>query len=204
MITVMRRYRRVLQIGLLFVIAAFVITSVVVSGANPFRGGGVARDSVATVNGETIPTDRFQRRYQAYLEAYAQMYKDRFSPEIAERMGLPQQVVNDLVVEAIVVQRARAEGLEITDAELNAQIQGATRIPSRPLPSRLAGSTPRTTPTGAFTTSHNRSRQVAGKVTVPVCCVPYAWVATGCPGRFMERMSGDRLSGARAARGLEP
>ena len=123
MITVMRRYRRVLQIGLLFVIAAFVITSVVVSGANPFRAGGVARDSVATVNGETIPTDRFQRRYQAYLEAYAQMYKDRFSPEIAERMGLPQQVVNDLVVEAIVVQRARAEGLEITDAELNAQIQ---------------------------------------------------------------------------------
>src|SRR5438876_4841984 len=123
MITVMRRYRRVLQIGLLFVIAAFVITSVVVSGANPFRGGGVARDSVATVNGETIPTDRFQRRYQAYLEAYAQMYKDRFSPEIAERMGLPQQVVSDLVVEAVVVQRARAEGLEITDTELNAQIQ---------------------------------------------------------------------------------
>ena len=123
MITVMRRYRRVLQIGLLFVIAAFVITSVVVSGANPFRGGGVARDSVATVNGETIPTDRFQRRYQAYLEAYAQMYKDRFSPEIAERMGLPQQVLNDLVLEAIVVQRARAESLEITDTELNAQIQ---------------------------------------------------------------------------------
>ncbi len=122
MITVMRRYRRLLQIGLLFVIAAFVITSVVVSGSNTFRGG-VEGDSVATVNGETIPVDRYHRRYQAYVDAYAQVYRDRFTPEIAERMGLPQQVVNDLVQEALVVQQARAEGFEVTDAELNAQIQ---------------------------------------------------------------------------------
>jgi peptidyl-prolyl cis-trans isomerase D len=122
MITVMRRYRRVLQVGLLVVIAAFVITSVVVSGSNTFRGD-VPSDSVARVNGETIPTDRYQRRYQAYMDAYAQVYRDRFTPELAERMGLSQQVVNDLVQETLVVQRARAEGLEVTDVELNAQIQ---------------------------------------------------------------------------------
>jgi peptidyl-prolyl cis-trans isomerase D len=122
MITMMRRYRRVLQVGLLVVIAAFVITSVVVSGSNTFRGD-VPRDSVATVNGESIPTDRYQRRYQAYVDAYAQVYRDRFTPELAERMGLPEQVVQDLVQETLVVQRARAEGLEITDVELNAQIQ---------------------------------------------------------------------------------
>jgi peptidyl-prolyl cis-trans isomerase D len=126
MITVMRRYRRVLQVGLLVVIAAFVITSVVVSGSGTFRSGP-SGDGVATVNGETIPVERYQRRYQAYMDAYAQIYRDRFSPEMAERMGLSQQVVNDLVQEALVVQRARAEGLEITDAELNAQIQA---IPS--------------------------------------------------------------------------
>jgi peptidyl-prolyl cis-trans isomerase D len=122
MITMMRRYRRVLQVGLLVVIAAFVVTSVVVSGSGTFRSG-VPEDSVATVNGETIPTDRFRRRYQAYVDAYAQVYRDRFTPELAERMGLPQQVVQDLVLETLVVQRARTEGLEVTDAELNAQIQ---------------------------------------------------------------------------------
>jgi peptidyl-prolyl cis-trans isomerase D len=122
MITVMRRYRRILQIGLLLVIAAFVLTSVLVSGGTPFSGRPPV-DAVATVNGESIPTERFQRRYQAYAEAYAQVYRDRFTPELAERMGLPQQVVNDLVQEVLVVQRARAEGLEVTDAELNAQIQ---------------------------------------------------------------------------------
>ena len=43
MITIMRRYRRVLQVGLLVVIAAFVVTSVVVSGSNTFRGDTPAR-----------------------------------------------------------------------------------------------------------------------------------------------------------------
>jgi peptidyl-prolyl cis-trans isomerase D len=120
MITVMRRYRRLLQIGLLLVIAAFVLTSIFVGT----MGGGADRaDAVASVNGEKIPLERYQRRYQAYLDAYSRVYRDRFSPELAEQLGLPQQAVNDLVQEALVVQRARVEGLEVTDEELNAQIQ---------------------------------------------------------------------------------
>jgi peptidyl-prolyl cis-trans isomerase D len=120
MITVMRKYRRLLQIGLLLVIAAFVLTSIFVGT----MGGGPDRaDAVASVNGETIPLERYQRRYQAYLDAYSRVYRDRFSPELAEQLGLPTQAVNDLVQEALVVQRARTEGLEVTDEELNAQIQ---------------------------------------------------------------------------------
>jgi peptidyl-prolyl cis-trans isomerase D len=120
MITVMRRYRRMLQIGLLLVIAAFVLTSVFVG---TMRGGSDRTDAVASVNGEAIPLERYQRRYQAYLDAYSRVYRDRFSPELAEQLGLPQQAVNDLVQEALVVQRARSEGLEVSDEELNAQIQ---------------------------------------------------------------------------------
>lgn len=120
MITVMRRYPRVLLLGLLLVIGAFVLTSVFVGA----MGGDAERtDVVASVNGETIPVERYQRRYQAYLDAYSRVYRDRFSPELAEQLGLPQQAVNDLVQEALVVQRARAEGLEVSDEELNAQIQ---------------------------------------------------------------------------------
>jgi peptidyl-prolyl cis-trans isomerase D len=121
MITVMRRYRRLLQIGLLMVIAAFILTSVYVGS----RSGGAENraDAVATVNGEPIPLERYQRRYQAYLDAYSRVYRERFSPTLAEQLGLPQQAVNDLVQEAVVVQRARAEGLAVSDEELNAQIQ---------------------------------------------------------------------------------
>jgi len=123
MITLMRRYRKSLQIGLLVIIAAFVASLFVFAATGSrFGGGGETRDSVATVNGETIPVERFQRRYQSYVEAYAQIYRDRFSNELAERMGLPQQVLGDLVQEALIVQRANAEGLSVGDEELNARI----------------------------------------------------------------------------------
>lgn len=120
MITVMRRHRKALQVSLLVVIAAFV-ASLFIFGAGGV-GDGNEREWTAKVNGETIPVERYQRRYQAYLDMYAQIYRDRFTPALAERMGLPQQVVNDLVQEALVVQRARTEGLELSDEELNAQI----------------------------------------------------------------------------------
>jgi peptidyl-prolyl cis-trans isomerase D len=119
MITVMRRYRRTLQVGLLVVVAAF-IASLFIFGSSGFDGR--AADRVATVNGEPIPIERYQRRYREYLTMYGQVLGDRFTPEMAERFGLPQQVVEDLVVEALAVQRARAEGLTVTDEELNAQI----------------------------------------------------------------------------------
>ena len=122
MITWMRRYRRTLNVTLIVVALGFA-ASLFVFGASGFRDEERAAASVAKVNGELIPTERYQRRYQAYLDAYSQLYRDRVTPELAERMGLPQQVVNDLVQEAVIVQRARAEGLELSDEELNAQIQ---------------------------------------------------------------------------------
>lgn len=121
MITVMRRHRRALQVGLLVVVAAF-IASLFVFGTSGFDDRG-AGEAIATVNGEAISAERFQRRYQAYLDAYSRIYRERFSPRLAEQLGVPKQVVDDLVQEAVVVQRARAEGLEVTDEELNAQIQ---------------------------------------------------------------------------------
>src|SRR3989442_4368845 len=120
MITFMRRYRRTLQIGLLVIVAAFV-ASLFIFGTSG-RDGGSARDSVATVNGEKISVERYQRRYQEYLSMYAQMMRDRFNPEMAERLGLPQQVVDDLVLETVAVQKAQSEGLNVSDEELNAQI----------------------------------------------------------------------------------
>jgi peptidyl-prolyl cis-trans isomerase D len=118
----MRRYRKALNVSLVLVAGAFA-ASLFVFGASGFRGDDRAAGAVATVNGESISAERYQRRYQAYLDAYTQMYRDRFTPELAERMGLSQQVVNDLVQEAVIVQQARAEGMEVSDEELNARIQ---------------------------------------------------------------------------------
>ncbi|MEX2146091.1 MAG: peptidylprolyl isomerase [Candidatus Rokuibacteriota bacterium] len=118
MITVMRRHRKLLQIGLLLVIAAFVLSSVYIGSLS--GGDGAARaDAVAIVNGEVIPAERYQRRYEVYLNFYAQMNRGSFTPQLAEQMGLPQQVLDDVIREAAAVQRARAEGLELSDEEFN-------------------------------------------------------------------------------------
>lgn len=121
MITAMRRNLKALSISLWVVIAAFIGTTFLVWGKGSITGGDSA--AVATVNGEEIPLDRYQRRYQAYLEFHRQLYRERFTAELAERLGLPQQALDDLILEALVVQRATAEGLSVSDNELRAQIE---------------------------------------------------------------------------------
>src|SRR5260370_19037008 len=97
MISAMRRSRKALQVGLLVVVVAFV-ASLFIFGSRGV-GGGPTPDTVATVNGESISIERFQHRYQAYVEAYRQVYRHRFSSELAEHLGLPQQAANDLLHE---------------------------------------------------------------------------------------------------------
>ena len=121
MITFMRRYRKGLQVGLLVVIIAFV-ASLFVFGSRGFDGGSEAGDRVATVNGERISRKQYQDRYQAVMDYYSQMNRGRLSAEMAEQLGLPQRVVDELVTEAVVVQRAQAEGLGIDDEEFNASV----------------------------------------------------------------------------------
>ena len=121
MITFMRRYRKGLQVGLLVVIIAFV-ASLFVFGSRGFDGGSEAGDRVATVNGERISRKQYQDRYQAVMDYYSQVNRGRLTAEMAEQLGLPQRVVDELVTEAVVVQRAQAEGLGIDDEEFNASV----------------------------------------------------------------------------------
>ena len=121
MISFMRRYRRGLQIGLLVVIAAFV-ASLFVFGSSGLDTGPERTDAVATVNGETISRRQYQDRFQGYLEMYTRGNQGRLTAELAEQLGLPQRVVDELVTEAAVVQRAQKEGLGLGDEEFNAAV----------------------------------------------------------------------------------
>ncbi|MFQ5897188.1 MAG: SurA N-terminal domain-containing protein [Candidatus Methylomirabilia bacterium] len=121
MIGAMRRNIKTLSIFLWLVIAAFIGTTFLVWGRGSITGTG-GPGAVATVNGEEIPLERYQRRYQDYLAFYQQLYRDRFSSELARRLGLSRQVLDELVREELVIQRAKAEGITVGDAELNARI----------------------------------------------------------------------------------
>jgi peptidyl-prolyl cis-trans isomerase D len=122
-ISSMRNYFRSLKFVLLIVIVAFIATSVVYFGAGALDTGP-SGNAVASVNGEEITAERFRRAYANYVEFLQQVYRQRLTPEMIERLGLTQQVINELIQEALVVQQADREGIRVTDEELRSRISG--------------------------------------------------------------------------------
>src|SRR5207249_573190 len=103
MISVMRRYRRVLQVGLLVVIAAFVLTSVYIGS---MAGGSRNReDAIATVNGEAIPVDRYRRAFQSYVNQMTQYSRQPLTPDLIEQLRIADNVRDALVPGGYVVHR---------------------------------------------------------------------------------------------------
>jgi peptidyl-prolyl cis-trans isomerase D len=118
----MRRNLKLLSIALWVVIAAFIGTTFLVWGKGSITGGNDP-NAVATVNGEEVSLAAYQRRYRNYLDFYRQLYKERFTPELAEKLGVSQQVLNDLIQEGLIRQRARKEGVRVGDQEVRERIQ---------------------------------------------------------------------------------
>jgi peptidyl-prolyl cis-trans isomerase D len=119
----MREYFRSLKFILVIIIVAFIATSVIYFGTSAISGSANKPTVVATVNGEEIPVERFRRAQASLVDAYERMSKQRMTPELAERMGLNQQVIADLVTDAVIIQGAAREGVRVTDDELRARIQ---------------------------------------------------------------------------------
>ena len=123
LIGAMREYFRGLKFILLVVIVAFVATSLFFYGSGSLKGDGARGSAPATVNGEDIPAARLQRMQRNYIEYYRRAYRQDITPEMAERMGLTQQVISDLIQEALINQQARREGVDVGDEELRLRIQ---------------------------------------------------------------------------------
>ena len=123
MISSMREYFRSLKFILVIIILAFIGTSVVYFGTSTLSGGGSNPNVVATVNGEEIPAERYRRALANLGAEYERLAKQRMTPELAERLGLNQQVMNELVAEALIIQGAEREGVRVSDDELRAGIQ---------------------------------------------------------------------------------
>ena len=123
LIGAMRAYFKGLKLVLVFVIVAFIATSLFYFGSGALKGDGARSAAPATINGEEVPPARFERMQRNYVEQYRRAYRQDITPEMAERMGLTQQVISDLVQEALINQRATREGITVSDEELRLRIQ---------------------------------------------------------------------------------
>ncbi len=118
MLEFMRKRARSIWIKVVFliIVAVFIFWGIggSVSGGRP--------DIVANVNGHPISARDFQRAYENVKNSYREMYKERLTPELLERMNLREQTLDQLV--NIQLLRAEAEriGFTVSDDEVRQEI----------------------------------------------------------------------------------
>lgn len=121
MLKVMRESFQQLKWILVFVVFVFILFVFVDWGA----GGARSRQEepfAARVNGETISLQDYNRALFYTEQRYEQLYGRNLTPEIRQSLGLPQQVINGLVEETLLLQEARRLDLDATPAEVRQQI----------------------------------------------------------------------------------
>ena len=124
MLKMMRDNFQQLKWALLAVVAAFVIGFVYVDMG--LGGAGRVREQdrayAARVNGETIPFREYDRALYYTEKNYEQMYRQPLSPEMIQAMNLPQQVLDGLVDQRLLLQQASKLHLTATPEEVRKRI----------------------------------------------------------------------------------
>ena len=126
MLKVMRDSFHHLKWILIAVVAAFIFGFVFIDmglGGSAFGGG--ANDTqafAARVNGETIAINDYYRALANLEQMYEQMYGQQFTPEMAQQMGLPKQVLDSLVDQRLLTQEARRMNLDASPDEVRKKL----------------------------------------------------------------------------------
>ena len=77
-------------------------------------------DFAAQVNGETIPREEWARHYERTVDSYKRMMqgKGELDEAFLDKLGVRQNVMDNLVSARLVAQEARKRGVQISDDEL--------------------------------------------------------------------------------------
>ena len=105
------------------------VTSTILVGAMLLTGCGAGSDTVAKVNGDTISVEAYSKDYNIIR----QNYEAQFGPEFLDQEGpdgvsmekvLKENVLDKLIVEQIIMQKAEKEKFIATDEEVNEEVKG--------------------------------------------------------------------------------
>jgi peptidyl-prolyl cis-trans isomerase D len=78
--------------------------------------------AVAEVGGTTITVDQVRNAYTNELQRLGRQFRTVISAEQARAFGLDQQVVSNLVTEAVMAEQAKQMGLSVSDTLVAASI----------------------------------------------------------------------------------
>lgn len=81
--------------------------------------GGAAPPYAAKVNGRILPASDWERQYRQLYQLFQQQAGEGFTRELADKLGLPAQAMEQIVDRELVVQEAKRRGVTITSQELS-------------------------------------------------------------------------------------
>ncbi|HYC88869.1 MAG TPA: SurA N-terminal domain-containing protein [Thermoanaerobaculia bacterium] len=125
MLKVMRDSFHQLKWVLIVVVAAFIFGFVFLDmGMGGAFGGDQqqARNYAARVNGETIGFDDYNRALKNVEDMYRQQFGGQFTPEMAQQLNLPTQVVNMLVDQRLLTQEAARLNMTASPEEVRKKL----------------------------------------------------------------------------------
>src|SRR6266404_2799012 len=118
MLEFMRQRARSTWIKVIFliIVAVFIFWGIggSVSGGRP--------DIIASVNGRAISAREFQRAYENVKNSYREVYKERLTPELLERMNLREQTLDQLINIQLLQTEAIRMGFTVNDEEVRQEI----------------------------------------------------------------------------------
>jgi peptidyl-prolyl cis-trans isomerase D len=101
------------------IIALFVLALAVEFGGNVRQA---AQGVAATVGGDQVTTQEYQRAYRVMAAQLRQVYGDQLTPELEKQMRLPLRAIDGVISQKILLAEARRLGLGVSDAEVRDQI----------------------------------------------------------------------------------
>jgi peptidyl-prolyl cis-trans isomerase D len=108
-------------------VVAFVGTIFWEWGVRSTPGGLGRRGVVATVGGTEISDADYQQALRQQIEVYRQVFGDQFDQKLLESLNLKQQVVEQLIRRALILQYAEQSGISVSPEEVVNEIR---RIPA--------------------------------------------------------------------------
>src|SRR5262245_37336917 len=118
MLEFMRRHTRSPSIKVIFAIIVLVFIFWRVGGS--VSGG--RPDTVANVDGRVISSREFQRAYENMKNAYRELYKDRLTEDLLEKLNLRGQALEQMIETRLVEAEARRIGFTVSDDEVRQAI----------------------------------------------------------------------------------
>lgn len=107
----------IIRIFLLFLAGSFALWGV----GDIFRGGNST--SVATVDDDPISAQEFRMALDAQMERLRAYLGESYSPELTKQLGLPRQVLNNLINNRLIQKEAHALGLSVSDKTIAERIR---------------------------------------------------------------------------------